>query len=498
MLPPLLVIFFAVFIPENVLCESMLALNISTVIREPFLFDLVDLDSNSRRVGLIKDILDALSVRMNFTYEFNLSPDGNYGAPDANGVWNGMVGEVLYGRADMAAADLTINAPRTEILSFSIPYMNVDLGVVYKKPTVNFNLFAFLMPFSTPVWLVILGSLILTSMSLYLFGIFSSKDDPLGSIAACLYFGLACLFAQGPETYPRSIASRATAISWWFFSLMMLTLYTASLTSIMTVNRATLPIETIEDLLNYETYHYGIEPGGSTQNAFQNSEYAPFQMMWAEMIKKKDQSFYKGTLGVDKVRNSDNFAFIRESPYLEYDITFAPCNLQLVFSSSSPKSGAGYGFAFPKNSPLARDFSVEILNLFSGGQLAAIHTKWFKTRSQCSEEKKLASSVDTIDFEEIRGIFYAFLGGMGASFLFFVIRVIQKKLWEKKAPPAASKTSVSTLETNVAHSISDISFGQSQNRTTSFQGTDSSTNLNDVNLTQIKRWDSMSASTGAQ
>ena len=82
-------------VPDFVLSqESMLSLNITTVIREPFLFDLVDLDNNSRRVGLIKDILDALSVRMNFTYEFYLSPDGNYGAPDADGIWNGMVGEV--------------------------------------------------------------------------------------------------------------------------------------------------------------------------------------------------------------------------------------------------------------------------------------------------------------------------------------------------------------------------------------------------------------------
>ena len=397
----------------------------------------------------------------------------------------------------MAAADLTINAPRTEILSFSIPYMNVDLGVVYKKPTVNFKLFAFLMPFSTPVWLVILGSLILTSMSLYLFGMFSTKDDPLGNIAACLYFGLACLFAQGPETYPRSIASRATAISWWFFSLMMLTLYTASLTSIMTVNRATLPIETIEDLLNYENYHYGIEPGGSTQNAFQNSEYAPFQMMWAEMIKKKDQSFYKGTSGVDKVRNGNNFAFIRESPYLQYDITFAPCNLELVFSSSSPKSGAGYGFAFPKNSPLAREFSVEILNLFSGGQMAAIHTKWFKTRSQCSEEKKLASSVDTIDFEEIRGIFYAFLGGMVVSFVFFAVKIVQKKVRGQKPNSATSKTSVQTAETNIARSTSNVSFDPQLSHSAAFQRTGgSNANPNDVNLTQMKRWDSFSATSG--
>ncbi|XP_063710761.1 glutamate receptor ionotropic, kainate 1-like [Symsagittifera roscoffensis] len=417
--------------------DEALFLNVTTVLREPFLFDLVDLENNTRRVGYIKDLLEAMRLRIPFDYDFYLSPGGNYGAPDENGTWNGMVGEVLYGRADMAAADLTINAPRTEILTFSQPFMNVDLGVVYKKPSVQLHMLAFMMPFSTQVWCVILGSLVATSMSLYVFGIYNSKDDPLASVAACLYFGLACLFAQGPETYPRSMASRVTAISWWFFSLMMLTLYTASLTSMLTVNRATLPIDSIEDLLNYEAFHYGIEPGGSTQYAFQNSKYAPFQMMWAEMTKRKDTAFFRGAGGVERVRDREDYAFIRESPYLEYDITFAPCDLELVFSSSSPKSGAGYGFAFPKDHPLARNFSVEVLRMFSDGTLAGIHTKWFKTRSQCSEEKKLASFVDTIDFEEIQGVFFTFLGGIVLSFLFFVVRIARTA--KDKTCPSSKK-----------------------------------------------------------
>ena len=119
----------------------------------------------------------------------------------SNGIY--VIYKVLYGRADMAAADLTINAPRTALLSFTQPFMNVDLGVVYKKPSVQLHTLAFVMPFSKEVWAVILGCLLASSSCLYVFGIYNSKDDPLASVTACLYFGLACLFAQGPETYPR-------------------------------------------------------------------------------------------------------------------------------------------------------------------------------------------------------------------------------------------------------------------------------------------------------
>ena len=416
-------------VPSSFVDARSKHLKIMTMMQEPFMFELTDLNNNSKKLGLVKHILDVLSAQMNFTYELHLPPDGNYGAPDDQGFWNGMVGEVIYGRADMIAADLTVNAPRSQIMSFSVPYMNLDLGFVYKKPMVKFHLFAFLMPFSPIVWIVIFGSLFLAAMTLFLFEKINDRGDPLENLASCFYFGLACLFAQGPETYPKSVFSRAIAISWWFFSLMILTLYTATLTSIMTVNRSHLSIKSIEDLLNHESYHYGIEPGNIVQHIFEHSEYAPFQIMWSEMITRKEDSFFEQKEGLKKVRESENFAFIRESPYLLYDITLLPCNLELVVNSNSPKTGSGFAFGFQKDSPLATDFSVEMLKIFANGKMAAIHHKWFTARSQCSEKHTL-SSIDTIHFEEVCGIFYTFLGGMVLSAVFFIVKKTHQ-IWKQ-------------------------------------------------------------------
>ena len=307
--------------------------------------------------------------------------------------------------------------------------MNVDLGFIYRKPTVGFDFFAFLLPFSTTVWIVIAASLVLTSLSLFLFSkVFKRDDDPLENLPACFYFGIACLFAQGPETYPRSAFSRATAISWWFFSLMIVTLYTASLTSMLTINRATVSIKSIEDLLNYENYRYGIKPNGIVQRLFEHSEYAPFQVMWNEMIKNKETSFYSGEAGLEKTRNTNNFAFIRESPYLQYDVTFPPCNLEFVLSPNSPKTGTGLAFAFPKNSSLLNQFSVEFLKMFANGKMASIHAKWFITNSECAVDKEMTNTADAIGFDEIRGIFFTFLGGILIAFCCFVLKVSQSFL----------------------------------------------------------------------
>ena len=108
-------------------------------------------------------------------------------------------GELMHQRADMAVADLTVNAIRSEVISFAQPYINLEMGLIHKKRTVRFDFFAFLMPFSTSVWLVIGGCLLLTTASLYVFGKFNGDDDPLKTVVSCLYFGLACLFVQGSE-----------------------------------------------------------------------------------------------------------------------------------------------------------------------------------------------------------------------------------------------------------------------------------------------------------
>ena len=406
--------------------QPELKFTIVTVIQEPFVFEIVGLKNSSKKIGLVKDILDLLSERMNFTYDLHWCGDGNYGAPDANGVWNGMVGEVLYGRADMAAADLTVTAARSEVVKFSTAYMKTDLGFIYKKPDKYFHFGVFFTPFSAPVWILVVGCSLSSSFFFYMFEKHRDEQEPLEKVGS-FHLKLARLFAKGPENYPKSVFCRTTALSWWFFSLMMLSLYTAALTSMLTVNRADFPLRTIEELLRYQHIAYAVENIQILKNLFANSEYAPFQVMWNEMSKQKEEPFLSHRIGVNKVRNNENFAFIRESPYLEYEVTLAPCNLNYVISAGSPKPGDGFAFAFPPNSTLVTNFSIEILRMFSNGEMATIHAKWFKTRSQCSGEKTLNTSMEALGFQEICGIFYIFIAGLGLSCIIFLIQLTKSK-----------------------------------------------------------------------
>ena len=52
---------------------------------------------NDRFEGFIADVLKKLATKVGFQYKLQIVKDGKYGAPLADGNWNGMIGEVMKG-----------------------------------------------------------------------------------------------------------------------------------------------------------------------------------------------------------------------------------------------------------------------------------------------------------------------------------------------------------------------------------------------------------------
>lgn len=58
---------------------------------------------------------------------------------------------------------------------------------------------------------------------------------------------------------------------WWFFTLIMISSYTANLAAFLTVERMDSPIESAEDLAKQTKIKYGALKGGSTVSFFRVS-----------------------------------------------------------------------------------------------------------------------------------------------------------------------------------------------------------------------------------
>jgi len=65
----------------------------------------------------------------------------------------------------------------------------------------------------------------------------------------------------------RSVSGRVVGSVWWFFTLIIISTYTANLAAFLTVERMLTPIENADDLAKQTEIQYGTLDGGST-NAF--------------------------------------------------------------------------------------------------------------------------------------------------------------------------------------------------------------------------------------
>jgi ABC-type amino acid transport substrate-binding protein len=88
---------------------------------------------NDRFTGFIPDLMKKIGNLKNIKYEFRLVEDKKYGMR-VNGQWNGMIGELIKGNAQLAAAPLTISDNRKQAISFTEPFMDLGTTMLSKKP----------------------------------------------------------------------------------------------------------------------------------------------------------------------------------------------------------------------------------------------------------------------------------------------------------------------------------------------------------------------------
>ena len=116
--------------------------------------------------GLVPDIFNSFARQLNFTYSIALSRDGYWGAVDKEtGRWNGIIGDVVDGVADIAVAVLSVTKTRSEVADFMIPFYSDQFGFFISKES-SYTWNTYFEPFMYESWVVLLAMLILIALSL--------------------------------------------------------------------------------------------------------------------------------------------------------------------------------------------------------------------------------------------------------------------------------------------------------------------------------------------
>ncbi|XP_075468697.1 glutamate receptor 2 isoform X3 [Ascaphus truei] len=427
---------------------------VTTILESPYVMYKKNADQfegNDRYEGYCVDLATEIAKHCGFKYKLTIVGDGKYGARDAETkIWNGMVGELVYGKADIAIAPLTITLVREEVIDFSKPFMSLGISIMIKKPQKSKpGVFSFLDPLAYEIWMCIVFAYIGVSVVLFLVSRFSpyewhteefedgretqsnDSSNEFG-IFNSLWFSLGAFMQQGCDISPRSLSGRIVGGVWWFFTLIIISSYTANLAAFLTVERMVSPIESAEDLSKQTEIAYGTLDSGSTKEFFRRSKIAVFDKMWTYMKSAEPSVFVKTTAeGVARVRKSKGkYAYLLESTMNEYIEQRKPCDTMKVGGNLDSK---GYGIATPKQSPLRNAVNLAVLKLNEQGLLDKLKNKWWYDKGECgsgggdSKEKTSALSLSNV-----AGVFYILVGGLGLAMLVALIEFCYKSRAEAK------------------------------------------------------------------
>ncbi|XP_047413499.1 glutamate receptor ionotropic, kainate 2 isoform X3 [Sciurus carolinensis] len=413
------------------------SLIVTTILEEPYvLFKKSDkpLYGNDRFEGYCIDLLRELSTILGFTYEIRLVEDGKYGAQDdANGQWNGMVRELIDHKADLAVAPLAITYVREKVIDFSKPFMTLGISILYRKPNgTNPGVFSFLNPLSPDIWMYILLAYLGVSCVLFVIARFSPYEwynphpcNPDSDVVEnnftllnSFWFGVGALMQQGSELMPKALSTRIVGGIWWFFTLIIISSYTANLAAFLTVERMESPIDSADDLAKQTKIEYGAVEDGATMTFFKKSKISTYDKMWAFMSSRRQSVLVKSNEeGIQRVLTSD-YAFLMESTTIEF-VTQRNCNLTQIGGLIDSK---GYGVGTPmasqighmlqNGSPYRDKITIAILQLQEEGKLHMMKEKWWRGNGCPEEESKEASALGV---QNIGGIFIVLAAGLVLS-----------------------------------------------------------------------------------
>ncbi|XP_035242045.1 glutamate receptor 4a isoform X2 [Anguilla anguilla] len=410
-------------------------------------------EGNDQYEGYCVDLASEIAKHIGIKYKISIVPDGKYGARDPETkIWNGMVGELVYGKAEIAVAPLTITLVREEVIDFSKPFMSLGISIMIKKPQKSKpGVFSFLDPLAYEIWMCIVFAYIGVSVVLFLVSRFSPyewhteepeegtdgqpSDQPPNEfgIFNSLWFSLGAFMQQGCDISPRSLSGRIVGGVWWFFTLIIISSYTANLAAFLTVERMVSPIESAEDLAKQTEIAYGTLDSGSTKEFFRRSKIAVYEKMWTYMKSAEPTVFTKTTAeGVARVRKSKGkYAFLLESTMNEYTEQRKPCDTMKVGGNLDSK---GYGVATPKGSQLRTPVNLAVLKLSESGVLDKLKNKWWYDKGECGPKDSGSKdkSSQALSLSNVAGVFYILVGGLGLAMLVALIEFCYKSRAEAK------------------------------------------------------------------
>ncbi|XP_075975522.1 glutamate receptor ionotropic, kainate 2-like [Anticarsia gemmatalis] len=414
--------------------KSNSKIRVAARIARPYFYESSNPNEPTVYKGYAVDLIQAIFERINEAEKLNLEyeiypvPGNGYGNPvSGTKKWDGIIGELLDHKAELAICDLTITSERNAVVDFSLPFMSLGISMLFKEPEPDEpDKFSFLNPLSLDVWLYLATTYVIVSFVLLICARMCQDDwvnphpcnqnpeslENIWSLYNCMWLTMGAIMTQGCDILPRAAGSRWVTGVWWFFALIVTASYTANMSTFLSNSRRSSDIKNVKDLADQNQISYGAVLNGSTYRFFQNSNDSVYSKIWTTMISTKPTVFTKDNdEGKERViRSKGKYAFFMESVAIEYFIN-RDCDLKMVGSKLDSKE---YGIAMPKNYPRKGMVDNAILYLQEKGKLEVMKNKWWikeDNNKTCEDSADEEDNSGSLQMKNTSGIFLVL--GMG-------------------------------------------------------------------------------------
>jgi len=310
----------------------------------PFAMKSADGNWSGIGIDLWRRIADQLHLRYRFAEEADVQA---------------LIDGVTAGRFDVAVGALTVTAERERVLDFTQAFYVTGLGIAVPaageaswRPIIR-TLTSF--GFAQAI-MALVGLALVVGFVVWLFER-RHNDDFSGGVARGISTGVwwsaMTMTQRGAGSFgPQTLPGRIVAVLWMIGSIVVIAVFTAGITSVLTIKHLQGAVHGSSDL---SAVRVGVVSGTSTESTLSR-----MQITYRKFSSPQD--------GLKALRARRVDAFVYDKPLLAWIIrqNFSS-SVELLETIFEPQE---YAFAVPINSPLRKSVGVAIL--------AAIHSDWWE------------------------------------------------------------------------------------------------------------------------
>ena len=238
--------------------------------------------------GFEVELLNVISKRLNFKMHRYSPTDGNWGSLNkVTGKWNGMIQEVISGRANIAMSGIGVYEPRFQVIDYGYIYRQDCTSFVVPKAEAKPKWTVLGVAFEYPIWVGIALTLTISVFCLWFLTRELTKIVPENQVNSKLSDIVLTIISMtlqvSPKEHPIQTPTRILTITVWIFTIIVSVAYRSMLTSLLSLPRFSADLNTIEEIAESDLAVNMLNYGGGWMTMLRDGAHPVYKILWKKM-----------------------------------------------------------------------------------------------------------------------------------------------------------------------------------------------------------------------